>query len=90
MIYLISKKYGLKKVRRKNYKNHLRSNNNYEICTAAAHCFPNILGAIMAIVLEHLYLSENKVGRPPPSPVIWISVTSRLYTLSAVYISTTR
>jgi hypothetical protein len=32
---------GLKKNCRKTYKNHLRSN-NYEACTAVAHCFPNI------------------------------------------------
>jgi hypothetical protein len=43
-------KNGLKKFCRKNYKNHLRRN-NYEVCTAVAHCFPNILDAI---VLENI------------------------------------
>jgi hypothetical protein len=43
---------------RKSYKNHLRSN-NYEVCTAVAHCFPNILDAI---VLENINLSEDKIG----------------------------
>jgi hypothetical protein len=32
----------LEKYLLKNYKNHLRSN-NYEVCIAVAHCFPNIL-----------------------------------------------
>jgi hypothetical protein len=41
---------GLKKNCRKNDKNYLRSN-NYEVCTAVAHCFPNILDAI---VLENI------------------------------------
>jgi hypothetical protein len=35
-------KNGLKKVCRKNNKNHFRSN-NYEVFTALARCFPNIL-----------------------------------------------
>jgi hypothetical protein len=51
-------KNGLKKICRKNYKNHLRSN-NYEVCTAVAHCFPNILDAI---ALENINLSEDKIG----------------------------
>jgi hypothetical protein len=34
----------------------------YEIGTAVAHCFPNILDAI---ILENLKLSEDKIGRPP-------------------------
>jgi hypothetical protein len=38
----------------KNYKNHLRSN-NFEVSTAVAHCFSNILDAI---VLENINLSE--------------------------------
>jgi hypothetical protein len=43
-------KNGLKKNCRKNYKNHVGSN-NYEVCTAVAHCFPNILDGI---VLENI------------------------------------
>jgi hypothetical protein len=39
----------------KNYKNHLRSN-NYEVCTAVAHCFLNILDDIG---LENINLSAN-------------------------------
>jgi hypothetical protein len=35
----------------KNYKNHLKSN-NYEVCTAVACCFPNILDVM---VLENIY-----------------------------------
>jgi hypothetical protein len=42
-------------------KNHLRSN-NYEVCTAAALCFPNILDVM---VLQNVNLSEDKLGRPP-------------------------
>jgi hypothetical protein len=42
----------------KNNKNHLRSN-HYEVCTAVALCFPNILDAI---VLENIK-SEDKMGR---------------------------
>jgi hypothetical protein len=52
---------GLKKIFNKNYKNHLRSN-NYEVCTAVALCFPNILD-IMA--LENVNLSSYKIGQPP-------------------------
>jgi hypothetical protein len=40
-------KNGLKIFGRKNYKNHLRSN-DYEVCTAVALCFPNILD-VMAL-----------------------------------------
>jgi hypothetical protein len=43
-------KNGLKKFCRKNYKNHLRRN-NYEVCTAVARCFPNVLDVI---VLENI------------------------------------
>jgi hypothetical protein len=34
----------------KNYENHFRSN-IYEVCTAVAHCFPNILDVM---VLENI------------------------------------
>jgi hypothetical protein len=45
-------KTGLKQIcRKKNYNNHLRSN-NYEVCTAVACCFPDIL--IDVIVLENI------------------------------------
>jgi hypothetical protein len=54
-------KNGLKKNCPKHCKNYLRSN-NYEICTAVAHCFPNILDAI---VFENINLFEDKIGRPP-------------------------
>jgi hypothetical protein len=55
-MYLISQKW-IEKVSRKHYKNHLRSN-NYEVCTAVAHCFLNILDAIG---LENINLSEDKI-----------------------------
>jgi hypothetical protein len=45
----------------KNFKNHLRSN-NYEVCTAVARCFPNILDVM---VLENINFSSDKIGRPP-------------------------
>jgi hypothetical protein len=45
-------KNGFKKNCRKNYKNHLRRN-DYEVCTAVARCFPNILDVI---VLENISL----------------------------------
>jgi hypothetical protein len=56
--YILFLKNGLKKICRKNYKNHPRSN-NYEVCTAIARCFPNIL-EVMA--LENVNLSEDKIG----------------------------
>jgi hypothetical protein len=48
-------------MQKKNYKNHLRSN-NYEVCTAVT-LFSNISDAI----LENINLSSDKihVGRPP-------------------------
>jgi hypothetical protein len=59
-IYLISQKW-LEKICSKNYKNHLRSScSNYEVCSAVAHCFPNILDIT---VLENINLSEDKIGR---------------------------
>jgi hypothetical protein len=48
-----------RKIAEKNYKNHLRSN-NYEICTDVAHCFPNILDAI---VFKNINLFDDKIGR---------------------------
>jgi hypothetical protein len=48
-------KNGLKKFLQKNYNNHFRKN-NYEVCTAVARCFPNILYVIVL---------ENIIGRPP-------------------------
>jgi hypothetical protein len=51
----------LKKKCRKNYKNHFWSN-NYEVCTAVARCFPNILDVM---ILENINLSEDEVGQPP-------------------------
>jgi hypothetical protein len=55
LIYLVAQKW-LKKIAEKKFKNHLRSN-NYEICTAVAHCFPNILDFI---VLENIKLSSDR------------------------------
>jgi hypothetical protein len=40
-----------KKNAEKNYKNHLRSD-NYEVCTAVARCFPNILDVM---IIEIIY-----------------------------------
>jgi hypothetical protein len=48
-------KNDLKKNCRKNYKNHLRIN-NYEVCTAVALCFPNILDSM---VLKNINLSDR-------------------------------
>jgi hypothetical protein len=54
-------KNGLKKhFQKKNYKNYLTSN-NYEVCTAVALCFPNILDAM---VIENINLSEDRIERP--------------------------
>jgi hypothetical protein len=80
-------KNGLKKNCRKNYKNHLRSN-NYEVCTAVALCFPNILD-LMVIENTHLSSDRNRVT------LLWsndadLDFCHRLYTMSAVYISTAR
>jgi hypothetical protein len=66
-MYLISQKW-LEKNCRKNYKNHLRSN-NYEVCTAVVRRFPNILGVV---VLENINLSSYKIGRPPWSLFAYI------------------
>jgi hypothetical protein len=49
-------KNGLKKIGRKKYKNNLRSN-NYEVCTAVALCFPNILDIMD---LENINLSSDR------------------------------
>jgi hypothetical protein len=49
-------KNGLKKIYRKYSKNHPRSD-NYEICTAAALCFPNIIDVM---VLENKNLSSDR------------------------------
>jgi hypothetical protein len=48
--FILFLKNGLKKLQKKTIKNHLKSN-NYEVCIAVAHCFPNILDAI---VLENI------------------------------------
>jgi hypothetical protein len=52
-------KNGLKRIyRKKKYKNNLRiRSNNYEVCTAVAHCFPNSLGIA---VLENINLSSDR------------------------------
>jgi hypothetical protein len=50
IVSILFLKNGLKKFCRKNYKNHLRSN-NYEVCTSVARCFPNILDVV---VLENI------------------------------------
>jgi hypothetical protein len=75
-------KNGWKKICRKKQKPSQRSN-NYEVCTAVAHCFPNILDAI---VLENIKKGERHCGLMKQS---CISVISHLYTVSGVYISTT-
>jgi hypothetical protein len=49
-------KNSLEKIGRKNYKNHLR-NNNYEVCTAVALCFSNILDVM---ILENINLSSDR------------------------------
>jgi hypothetical protein len=56
-------KNGLRTKLQKNTKNHFKSN-NYEVCTAVAPCFPNILDVI---VLENVNLSSDRIGRPPLS-----------------------
>jgi hypothetical protein len=77
-------KNGLKKFCRKNYKNHPKRN-NYEVCTAVARYFLNILDVM---VLENINLSSDKIGRPP----LWSNETDldTLYRLSAVCTSTAR
>jgi hypothetical protein len=54
-------KNGLRKVCRKNYKNHLRSN-NYKVYRAVARCFPDILDVM---TLDNVNLSSDKIGRSP-------------------------
>jgi hypothetical protein len=82
-IYLISHN-EKKNAKKKPYKNHLRSN-NYEVCTAVARCFPNILDVI---VLENVNLSSDEIGRP----LIWSNESelnfchqSIIYAVSRVY-----
>jgi hypothetical protein len=53
---LIELKNRLKKVCGIKYKNHLRRNND-KVCTAVAHCFPNILDVV---VLENIHLSSDR------------------------------
>jgi hypothetical protein len=53
-------KNGLKKMHKK-YKNNFKKN-NYEVFTAIARCFSNILEDM---VLEKINLFEDKIGRPP-------------------------
>jgi hypothetical protein len=43
--------------KKKTNKNHL-GGNNYDVCTAVARCFPNILDST---VLENINLSEDKI-----------------------------
>jgi hypothetical protein len=81
-------KNGLKKICRKIYINHLRSN-NYEVCTDVARCFPSILDAV---VLENINLSEDEIGQPP----LWSNETeldfchqSLIYAVSCVYFNET-
>jgi hypothetical protein len=52
-------KNGLKKFAEKNYKTHLRSDNN-EICTAVALCFPNILD-VMVLQCVNWSSDRNRV-----------------------------
>jgi hypothetical protein len=54
-IYLISQKWLGKKLLKKLSKSSQKSN-NYEVSTAVALCFPNILGVI---VLENVNLPED-------------------------------
>jgi hypothetical protein len=42
-------------MQKKNYENHLRSN-DYEVCTAVALCFPDMLDVV---VLENIKLSSD-------------------------------
>jgi hypothetical protein len=49
-------KNGLNKFCRKNYKNHLRCK-NYEVCTAVAVSFPNIVDVM---VHENIHLSSDR------------------------------
>jgi hypothetical protein len=53
---ILYRKNGLEKNCRKNCINNLRSN-NYEVGTAVALCFPNILDVI---VLENINLSSDR------------------------------
>jgi hypothetical protein len=67
-------KNGMKKICRINYKYHLRSN-SYEVCTAVALCFQNILDVM---VLENINLSSDK-NRASVMIQTWISVISQLH-----------
>jgi hypothetical protein len=87
-IACVLKGIGLK-LAEKTIKNNLRSN-NYEVCTAVALCFPNILDVM---VLKNINCLQIEIGRPS----LWSNDTgldfchqSNIYTLSAVYISTAR
>jgi hypothetical protein len=51
-MYLISQKRLEKNLQKKKYKNHHRRN-DYEVCTAVARCFPNILDVM---VLENIFV----------------------------------
>jgi hypothetical protein len=67
----------------------LKKSNYYEVWTAVAHCFQNILDAI---VLENINLSEDKTGQP----ALWFYETgldfchqSLIYGVSSVYFNNT-
>jgi hypothetical protein len=88
MIYLISQKCLEKKNVEKTTKNHLRSN-DYEVDTAVARCFPNILDVI---VLENINLSEDGIERPPywsNDKDLLFYHQSSIYALNGVYFNCT-
>jgi hypothetical protein len=81
-------KNGLKKICRKNYQNHLRSN-NYEVNTAVALFLPNNLGVM---VLENVNLSSDKIRRPPVrsnDTDVDFCHQSVIYVVSSVYFNRT-
>jgi hypothetical protein len=70
--FVLVPKNGFKKLQ-KNNENHLRRNNYmYEVGTAVARCFPNILDIL---VLENINLSEDEIGRPP----LWSNETVEFF-----------
>jgi hypothetical protein len=77
-----------RKIADKKYKKHLRRN-NYEVCTAVACCFPNILGVM---VFANVNLSSDKIGQSP----LWSNKTdsdfchqSATYAVRSVYFNNT-
>jgi hypothetical protein len=79
---------SLKKSCRKNRKMISEVMIDYEVCTAIARCFPNILDVIWSLEIQKCLTKKYGHRHDGLMKQTWISVISRLHKMSAVYIST--